>query len=125
VEQAAENKQIAATRRITLSNLADREGFLGSIFLLPAILYIVLLVAFPFFLAIAFSLTDVTVGDPSLDFVGLDNFSNVIKTPQFRRALLDTFLFTLTAPSSSSSSWPISWPLFSTRISQASGLPAC
>jgi multiple sugar transport system permease protein len=65
--------------------------------LLPAVLYIVLLVAFPFFLAIAFSLTDVTVGDPSLDFVGLDNFSNVIKTPQFRRALLDTFLFTLTA----------------------------
>jgi multiple sugar transport system permease protein len=97
VEQAAEKKQVTATRRVSLSNLADREGFLGSIFLLPAVLYIVLLVAFPFFLAIAFSLTDVTVGDPSLDFVGLDNFSNVIKTPQFRRALLDTFLFTLTA----------------------------
>jgi multiple sugar transport system permease protein len=77
--------------------LLDKEGFLGAVFLLPAIVYIVALVALPFFLAIAFSLTDVTVGDTSLDFVGLQNFQSVIKTPQFRRALLDSFVFTLVA----------------------------
>jgi len=75
--------------------LLDREGFLGALFLLPAVVYIVALVGVPFFLAIAFSLSDVTVGDTSLDFVGLENFRTVIKTPQFRRALLNTFLFTL------------------------------
>ena len=46
MEQAADSKQVRATRRLSLSYLADREGFLGSIFLLPAVLYIVLLVAF-------------------------------------------------------------------------------
>ena len=77
--------------------LLDREGFLGALFLLPAVVYIIALVGIPFFLAIAFSLTDVTVGDTGLDFVGLQNFRNVIKTPQFRRALVNSFLFTLIA----------------------------
>ncbi len=77
--------------------LSDRPGFLGTLFLLPAVAYIVALVGVPFFLAIAFSLTDATVGDTSLDFIGLANFRNVIETPQFQRALVDSFLFTLVA----------------------------
>lgn len=77
------------------SYLLDREGFLSLLFLLPAVVYIVALVGLPFFLAITFSLTDVTVGNTSLDFVGLENFRAVIRTPQFQRALLNTLLFTL------------------------------
>jgi multiple sugar transport system permease protein len=77
--------------------LLDSERFLGVVFLLPAIIYIAVLVAIPFFVAIAFSLSDVTVGDTSLNFVGLDNFERVIRTPQFRRALLNSFVFTLVA----------------------------
>jgi multiple sugar transport system permease protein len=77
--------------------LTDRQGFLGTVFLLPAVLYILLLVAVPFFMAIAFSLSDVTAGDTSIDYVGLVNFKRVIATPQFRRALVNTFIFTLTA----------------------------
>jgi multiple sugar transport system permease protein len=68
---------------------------LSLLFLLPAVVYIVALVGLPFFLAITFSLTDVTVGNTSLDFVGLENFRAVIRTPQFQRALLNTLLFTL------------------------------
>lgn len=83
--------------KIRFGRLADREGFLGTLFLLPAVVYIVALVGIPFILAIAFSLTDVTVGDTSLDFVGLENFRRVIKTPQFQRALVNTFVFTLVA----------------------------
>ena len=59
--------------------LSDREGFLGSVFLAPAVLYILLLVGLPFVLAILYSLTDVTVGDTSLDFIGLENFSRAIR----------------------------------------------
>ena len=77
--------------------LSDRAGFLGGFFLAPAVLYIILLVGLPFVLAIAFSMSDITVGDTSLDFVGFDNFSRVIQTPQFRRALSNTFVFTLAA----------------------------
>jgi multiple sugar transport system permease protein len=77
--------------------LLDRERFLSALFLLPAVIYIVALVGIPFFLAIAFSLTDVTVGDTSLDFVGLENFRRVIRTPQFQRALVNSFVFTIVA----------------------------
>lgn len=77
--------------------LADNEGFLSALFLFPAVIYIVALVGIPFFLAIAFSLSDVSVGDTSLDFVGLRNFRSVIQTPQFQRALRNTFVFTLVA----------------------------
>lgn len=75
----------------------DREDILGPVFLFPAIIYILLLVGLPFVLAIAFSLGDVTVGDTTLSFVGLRNFKNVIRTPQFQRALLNSVLITLVA----------------------------
>ncbi|HSM57074.1 MAG TPA: sugar ABC transporter permease [Candidatus Sulfomarinibacteraceae bacterium] len=75
--------------------LADREGLLGTLFLAPAVLYIIGLVGVPFFLAIAFSLSDATIGDASIDLIGFRNFSNVTRAPQFRRALLNSFVFTL------------------------------
>lgn len=91
----------AITYRVADKNkfrhLTDREDVLSALFLLPAVVYIIALVGIPFFLAIAFSLTDVTVGNTSLDFIGLENFRRIIKTPQFQRALVDTFLFTLVA----------------------------
>lgn len=77
--------------------LFDSERFLGTAFLLPAVIYIVALVGIPFVLAIAFSLSDASVGDTSLDFVGFRNFATVIRTPQFQRALLNSFLFTIVA----------------------------
>lgn len=75
--------------------LTDNERFLSWAFLLPAVLYIVLLVGLPFVLAIAFSLADVTVGDTSLDFVGLENYARVIQTPEFRQSLKNTFAFAI------------------------------
>jgi len=77
--------------------LTDRERVLGPLMLAPAVLYIIGLVGFPFLLSIAFSLSDVTVGDTSLDFVGLANFRSVIRTPEFRRGLVNTVFFTLAA----------------------------
>jgi multiple sugar transport system permease protein len=76
------------------ATLADREGLLAGIFLLPAVVYIVALVVVPFFLAIAFSFTDVTAGDPSLDWVGLDNFRAIFHDSVFWRSLTNTLLFT-------------------------------
>ncbi len=77
--------------------LTDRAGVLGPLFLGPAVLYIVALVGLPFVLAIAFSLSDVTVGSPGIHLVGLRNFQNVIRTPQFQRALLNSVVITVVA----------------------------
>ena len=75
--------------------LLERDGVLGPLLLLPSVVYIVALVAVPFFLAIAYSLSDVTVGDPSFDFVGLRNFRAVLKDPVFRRSLTNSLFITV------------------------------
>lgn len=76
-------------RRVT-----DRERVLGPLFLLPSVLYIVLLVAVPFSLAILFSVTDVTTSSPAHHFVGLRNFRDAWDDPVFRKALWNTLRFT-------------------------------
>ncbi|MGH3355583.1 MAG: carbohydrate ABC transporter permease [Nocardioidaceae bacterium] len=74
--------------------LADREGFLAWVFLVPTVVYVVALVAVPFFLAIAFAFSDVTAGDPSYDWAGLTNFRRVFADPVFWESLRNTFVFT-------------------------------
>lgn len=74
--------------------LADREGFLAWAFLLPAVGYIVALVAVPLVLAVAFAFSDVTAGDRSFDWAGLSNFRALAGDPVFWEALGNTLVFT-------------------------------
>ena len=74
--------------------LSDREGALGWIFLLPSVVYIVALVGVPFVLAIAFSFSDVTAGDPSFDGVGFRNYRRIFDDPVFWHSLQNTLVFT-------------------------------
>ena len=64
-------------------------------FLLPSILYVVVLVAVPFFLAIGFAFSDVTAGDPSFQWAGLRTFERALDDPVFWRSLRNTFVFTV------------------------------
>lgn len=75
--------------------LADRDGLLAWVFLLPSVVYIVGLVAVPFFLALAFSFSDVTAGDPSFDWAGLENYRRIFDDPVFWRSLRNTVVFTV------------------------------
>jgi multiple sugar transport system permease protein len=84
-----------AIRRSRLSVLVNDERWLGAIMLAPAILYIVLLVGFPFFLALYYSVSNITLGSQSLRFVGLEHYWDVIQTPKFRAALQNTFVFAI------------------------------
>lgn len=75
--------------------LFDREGVLAPLMLLPTIVYVVALVGFPLVLAVFYAFSDVTVGDQSIDLVGLRNFREALANPTFRRALVNTVVFTL------------------------------
>lgn len=90
---AVVDKNVPQTKRFQY--LFDREGVLGSVMLLPAVIYVVLLVGFPFVLAIVYSFSDVTVGDQSIDFVGLQTFREVVSHRTFQRSLQNTFIFTI------------------------------
>jgi len=77
--------------------LLDRPELIGPLFVAPAILYVVALVALPFFLAIYYSVSAFTIFDPTYRFVGLSNFSDILKSEVFRRTLINTFIFTIGA----------------------------
>jgi multiple sugar transport system permease protein len=87
----ARRTEIAAARQ----RLADREGFLAWMFLVPTVVYIVALVGVPFGLAIAYAFSDVTTGDPSYDWAGLTNFRRVFDDDVFWQSLQNTFVFTI------------------------------
>jgi multiple sugar transport system permease protein len=74
---------------------ADNEGQLAVWFLFPSIVYVIALVAVPFFLAIGFSFSDVTAGDPTFHWVGLRTFQRALDDPVFWRSLRNTFVFTV------------------------------
>lgn len=75
--------------------LADSDRWLAWLFLSPAVVYIIALVGVPFVLAIAFSFSDVTGGNPNFDWVGLRNFQRAFGDPVFWTSLRNTFVFTV------------------------------
>jgi multiple sugar transport system permease protein len=85
----------AAARMTRRRTVADREGLLAPLFLLPAVVYIVLLVAIPLLLALAFAFSDVTTGDPSFDWAGFSNFEAIFRDSVFWRSLRNTVVFTV------------------------------
>jgi multiple sugar transport system permease protein len=88
---AAARSRVKRGRR---GRVTDSESALAWIFLLPSVVYIIALVALPFFLAIAFSLSDVTAGDPSYNWAGLSAFRRAFADPVFWRSLWNTLVFT-------------------------------
>jgi multiple sugar transport system permease protein len=77
------------------SRLVDNERWLWRAMLAPAIVYIVLLVGFPFFLSIYYSLSSVTVASREAHFVGLENFRRVMDNPTFWLSLRNTIIITI------------------------------
>jgi multiple sugar transport system permease protein len=76
-------------------SLADNEKWLGRVMIAPAIVYIAALVGVPFFLALFYSVSNITVGSKEMVFLGLDNFRHLLHDRTFLRALRNTFVFAL------------------------------
>jgi multiple sugar transport system permease protein len=93
VTSEAHARAPARTRRLAF--LIDRPQWLGAVMIAPAVLYIALVVGLPFFLALYYSLTDITAGSRTLEFVGLRNFAAIIDTPKFQTAVRNTFIFAI------------------------------
>ena len=96
IAPTARNSLPAQKRRFSI---VDQERWLGPLLIGPAILYIVLLVGLPFFMALYYSVSNTTTGGGSMGFVGLRNFANVIGTPKFQTALKNTVTFGLISQS--------------------------
>jgi len=92
-ENAGRARRVARSRFTTF----DRPEVLGPLLIIPAILYVVVLVGLPFLLALYYSVSAYTIFNPSYTFVGLRNFLDVIDSEIFRRTLSNTLIFTVSA----------------------------
>jgi multiple sugar transport system permease protein len=72
-----------------------RSRLLGIVLFSPAIVYLALLIGVPFVLAFVYAFTDARVGSVSFHFVGLENFRSILQSPSFRKALGNSFIFTI------------------------------
>ena len=88
---------IVAARRprlgLRLGEWLNREGVLGPLFVTPALLLLLVLVAYPFCMALYFSLSDAFIGRPS-QFAGIKNFVNLWQNDAFRQTFQNAFVFT-------------------------------
>ena len=85
----------SAPRPLTarLRELVDRESILGPAFVSPALFLLLLLVAYPFAMAVYFSLSNAFIGRPS-QLVGFKNFINLWDNDAFRQTFQNAFVFT-------------------------------
>ncbi|HEX6212967.1 MAG TPA: sugar ABC transporter permease, partial [Methylomirabilota bacterium] len=78
---------------LRVRELLDHERFLGPAFVTPALLLLVLLVAYPFGMAVWFSLSNSFIGRPGT-FIGLQNFVALWGSDSFRQTFQNAFVFT-------------------------------
>src|SRR5262244_2162395 len=79
--------------RARVREMLDRERVLGPLFITPAMILIVLLVAYPFCMALYFAVSNAFIGRPS-HFIGLTNFIRLWDSDAFRQTFQNAFVFT-------------------------------
>jgi ABC-type sugar transport system permease subunit len=82
--------------RVGLRGWLGPDYRLGYLFILPVVLLVLVLVAYPFCYAIYLSMTRKYVGVPPV-FVGLENFIRLTWDGFFQRAVVNSFVFTFTS----------------------------
>jgi multiple sugar transport system permease protein len=79
--------------RARVRELLDHERILGPLFITPALILILLLVAYPFCMALYFSLSNAFIGRPS-QFIGIGNYVRLWESDAFRQTFQNAFVFT-------------------------------
>jgi len=79
-----------------IATALEDERILGFVLLAPALLLILVFIAYPFALGIWMSLTDKLVGTPG-NFVGLGNYARLLDSDIFHTAAWNTVFFTFMA----------------------------
>lgn len=89
--------RIRLARRRARRHPLGPDALWGLLLVSPTLLYVLVLVAYPFFLALYFSVSSVTVAGGDNGFVGLSNYGHLFQDPQFLTALRNSLSFTFFA----------------------------
>src|ERR671934_101742 len=71
----------------------DREGVLGYVLMTPALLLLIVFIAYPFVLGVWYSMSDVQIFGLG-KFIGLANYANLLNSPVFLQTVKNSFVYT-------------------------------
>src|SRR5437899_1755734 len=91
--RSLERRLMAVAAARIKSASAAQSPFLSTAMFAPAALYILLLVAGPFLLAVFYAFRDARIGNTELHYVGLENFRSILQSPSFRLAVRNPLIF--------------------------------
>src|SRR5438874_1905018 len=74
----------------------DRENVVGYLLMTPALLLLVVFIAYPFVLGVWYSMSDVKIIGLG-EFIGLKNYTDLLQSPVFQQTLRNSFVYTATA----------------------------
>jgi multiple sugar transport system permease protein len=82
--------------RLSVGRWLDREDVLGYVLMTPALLLLVVFIAYPFAIGVWYSLSDVKIIGLG-DFIGLKNYADLLQSPVFQQTVKNSFVYTGTA----------------------------
>jgi multiple sugar transport system permease protein len=84
------SRRVADLRNV---GLLDRENVLGYVLMTPALLLLVLFIAYPFVIGVWYSMSDVQIFGLG-KFIGLTNYTNLLNSPVFVQTVKNSFIYT-------------------------------
>jgi multiple sugar transport system permease protein len=94
---AAAGRRISGRRAVAgAEGFLDREGVLGYVLMTPALLLLIVFIAYPFVLGVWYSMSDVQIFGLG-KFIGLTNYTNLLNSPIFVQTVKNSFVYTITA----------------------------
>jgi multiple sugar transport system permease protein len=85
---------VTAGRLPSIGELLDRQGLLAYVLLLPGLLILVAFIGWPFITSLWLAVTDQSVSTSVVHFVGLDNFTDELRSQIFLQTVRNTFVYT-------------------------------
>jgi len=90
----ARARPVTAGQLPTIAEMLDREGVLGYVLLLPALLVLAAFIGYPFVTSLWLAVTDQSVSTSVANFVGLDNFTDELRSQIFLQTVRNSFVYT-------------------------------
>src|SRR5437879_6281900 len=87
--------RVVGRRGMAASSVAllDRENVLGYVLMTPALLLLIVFIAYPFVIGVWYSLSDVQIFGLG-KFIGLTNYANLLNSPVFVQTVKNSFIYT-------------------------------
>lgn len=77
----------------SIERFLDREGVLGYVLMTPALLLLIIFIAYPFVLGVWYSMSDVQIFGLG-KFIGLKNYTDLLNSPVFLQTVKNSFVYT-------------------------------